>query len=90
MHHQKGLRSWLRLTRGIPLSPVHRACLKVSALKSSKLSSKAGKALPVQESHVSNIPGKKTQDFLNSLNEEQYRAALCRSPAVRVKAGPGR
>lgn len=33
---------------------------------------------------------KRVTDYVSSLNDEQLKAVLCQSPAVRVKAGPGR
>jgi len=54
---------------------------KTSKHKTSPLS--AGSFLP-------DAVEKRVGDYLASLNDEQITAVLCQSPAVRVKAGPGR
>ncbi|GAX75618.1 hypothetical protein CEUSTIGMA_g3062.t1 [Chlamydomonas eustigma] len=91
MYAHSGLTCWLRLpsSRGISLSLVQRPGLKAPATKSFKSPSKDLNVPIVQNITLSDAQYKKTQEYLLSLNEEQHKAALCSSPAVRVKAGPG-
>ena len=57
------------------------AAKKKTAVPNGKQS--AGSSLPA-------AVAKRVIDYVSSLNDEQMAAVLCQSPAVRVKAGPGR